>query len=85
MFADSSGVQELKPQTRYDSHLHLVRGHYTALTGKGTVILQWDNTYSTIRSKTLCYRIRVAADINEVYHLTLKYSNREHMNLTCFL
>eukprot|EP01135_Chromosphaera_perkinsii_P007225 Nk52_evm33s745 gene=Nk52_evmTU33s745 len=49
-------VTPILPSFRCDSHLHVISGSHTAGTD-GVYLLQFDNSYSVLRSKTLYYRV----------------------------
>jgi hypothetical protein len=44
---------------RFNAHESTVQGHVVAKRA-GTYILQWDNTYSYMKSKALTYQVRTA-------------------------
>jgi hypothetical protein len=59
---------------RFNAHESTVQGHLVAKRA-GTYILQWDNTYSYMKSKALTYQVRTSCD-TRVSPLTKCHSPR---------
>jgi len=58
-FIDSNGIQQyLISPTRCASHEYPVKGKHD-IKGPGMITLEWDNEYSWINSKQLCYTVQL--------------------------
>jgi hypothetical protein len=57
-FSVDFGGLQVSPYQRYNSHEHSVGGIFEATTSD-KIILQWDNSYSKLTSKTLLYTVKV--------------------------